>query len=79
MINRVPARTNGDRRHFLIRIPKDDNIGGTGESDCRISCGRGLSNHSQEVFILIKYLKFRWIFRIGIKRECGGQDFLHFS
>ena len=78
MINRVPARTDRDRRYLLILIPNNHNIRGTGESDCRISFGRGLGNHSEEVFILIKCLKFRWVIRIGIKRVCRRQDFLHF-
>ena len=78
MINRVPTRTNRDRRHLLILIPDNHYIRGTGESDCRISFGRGLGHPSQKVFILIKYLKCRWIIRIGTKRVCRGQDFLHF-
>ena len=61
----------------MILIPYDYSIGGAGESDCRISFGRSLGNQSQEVFILINYLKCRWIIRIGTKRECQGQDFLH--
>ena len=77
MINRVPARTDRDRRYLLILIPNNHNIRGAGESDCRISFGRGLGNHSEEVSILIKCLKCRWIIRIGTKRECRGQDFLH--
>ena len=77
MINRVPARTDRDRRYFLILIPNNHNIRGAGESDCRISLGRGLSNHSEKVFILIKCLKFRRIILIGIKRCCRWQDFLH--
>ena len=77
MINRVSTRTNRDRRYLLILIPNDHNIGGTGESDCRISYGRGLGNDSQEIFILIKCLKCRWIIRIGTKRECRREDFLH--
>ncbi len=77
MINRVAAGTNRDRRHLLILIPDNHYIRRAGESDCRISFGRGLGNQSQEVFILIKYLKFNWIIRIGTKRVCQGQDFLH--
>jgi len=69
MINRVPTRTNRDGRHFLILIPNNHNIGRAGESDCRISFGRGLGNHSEEVFILIKCLKFRWIIRIGTREN----------
>ena len=77
MISRIPTRANRYGRNFLFVIKDDQKIGRAGESDCRISFGRGLGNHSEEVFILIKCLKCRWIIRIGTKRECRGQDFLH--